>query len=64
MLRAMMKYSRSSLVCCLALALLSPAGISADAVENQQAFVHLVFAGDIMLDLLPGEDLVLCRGND
>jgi Bacterial capsule synthesis protein PGA_cap len=59
MLREIMKYSQSNLVCCLALALLSPVGNSANAGENQNASVQLVFAGDIMLDLLPGEDLAL-----
>ena len=54
-----MRNSRSVLTCCFALALLAPAGISADAVENQNVSVQLVFAGDIMLDLLPGEDVAL-----
>ena len=59
MLQTMMKNSRSALIYCLTLALLAPAGISADIVENQDSSVQLVFAGDIMLDLLPGEDVAL-----
>ena len=59
MLRGIMRKLRSFITSSLAIALLAPAGISADAVESQKATVQIVFAGDIMLDLLPGEDVAL-----
>ena len=59
MLRGIMRKLRSFITSSLAIALLVPAGISADAVESQKDTVQLVFAGDIMLDLLPGEDVAL-----
>lgn len=58
----MVRDLRSWLTSCLALALLAPVGFTAEAAEDQDATVQIVFVGDIMLDLLPGEDVA--RGKD